>query len=323
MSVNAMQPTGGSARKIKRRQKREMIRKRARLTDTRPLHIMLLPAVIFTFLFAYLPLFGLVMAFQNFKPLLGFFDSKWVGLDQFRYLFTAPAFWQSMRNTFIIAFFKIVLGIAVPLLLSILLNEVKNTMFKRYVQTTVFIPYFFSWAILGGIVLEVFSYNGILNNITALLGNEPTAFLVDNRYFRTIIIGTDVWKGMGYNTVIFLAAITNIDPTLYEAAQVDGAGRIRQLTKITLPSIASMIILLTILGLGGILNAGFEQILILSNPIVEKTVDIIDTYVYRLGIRRMQYSPAAAAGLFKSVVALVFVGGSYLIAYKTTDYRVF
>lgn len=323
MSVYSAHPSGKSMRKSKQRQGRSAARKRSHLMDTKALHVMMLPAVVFTTIFAYLPLFGLVMAFQNFKPLLGFFGSKWVGLDQFRYLFNAPAFWTSLQNTFIIAFLKIILSIAVPLLLALLLNEVKKTFYKRYVQTVVFIPYFFSWAILGGIVLEIFSYNGILNNFAALFGQEPTAFLVDNRYFRTIVIGTDVWKGMGYNTVIFLAAITNIDPTLYEAAQVDGAGRIRQLTKITLPSITSMIILLTILGLGGILNAGFEQILILKNPIVERTVDIIDTYVYRLGIVKTQYSPAAAAGLFKSLVALVFVGGSYLIAYKTTDYRVF
>lgn len=311
------------SRKDQRKAMRELKRKRSRLTDTRALHLMLLPAVVFTFLFAYLPLFGLVMAFQNFRPLLGFTGSQWVGLDQFRYIFSSPNFWQALRNTFIIAFFKIVLNILVPLVLSLLLNELGSRFFKRYVQTAVFIPYFFSWAILGGIVLEIFSYNGILNLFNEMMGRESVAFLVDNRFFRTIVIGTDVWKGMGYNTVIFLAAVTNIDPTLYEAAQVDGAGRIRQLLHITLPSIASMIVLLTILGLGGILNAGFEQILILSNPIVERTVDIIDTFVYRLGIVRAQYSPAAAAGLFKSLVALVFVGGSYLIAYKTTDYRVF
>lgn len=293
------------------------------ITSTVPLYIMLIPAVILTFIFSYLPLGGLVMAFQNFKPLLGFGGSQWVGFDQFKYIFSIPSFWSAFRNTFIIAFFKIVLNIAVPLALALLLNELAGQKFKRLVQTVVFIPYFFSWAILGGMVIEMFAYDGIINNAIVALGGEQIPFLVSNDWFRQIIIGSDVWKGIGYNTVLFLAAITNVDPTLYEAAMVDGAGRFKLLTNITIPSIASMIVLLTILGLGGILNAGFEQIFILYNPIVEKTVDIIDTFVYRLGIVSAQYSAAAAAGLFKSVVSMVFVGVSYWVAYKTTDYRVF
>ena len=290
---------------------------------TMPLHIMLIPAVILTLLFAYLPLFGLTMAFQNFKPLLGFTDSQWVGLEQFRYISSMPSFWIAFKNTFIIAFFKIALNIIVPLIISLLLNELVGKKFKSFVQTTVFIPYFFSWAILGGMVIEIFSYDGAINNLLSSLGGEPIPFLVSNTWFRPIVIGSDVWKGIGYNTVLFLAAITNVDPTLYEASMVDGAGHIKQLTKITIPSIAPMIVLLTILGMGGILNAGFEQIFILYNPIVEKTVDILDTFVYRLGIVSTQYSAAAAAGLFKSIVSMVFVGASYLFAYKTTDYRVF
>ncbi|NLO83314.1 MAG: sugar ABC transporter permease [Clostridiales bacterium] len=302
---------------------KEIRKKRAKLNRTDALHIMLIPAVVFTFIFYYLPLFGIVMAFQNFKPLLGFTKSEWVGFEQFRYIFTIPSFWIACRNTFIIAFFKIILNIIVPLTLSLLLNELIGNKFKRFVQTIIFIPYFFSWAILGGMVIEIFSYDGAINNLIAALGGEPIAFLISNAWFRPIIIASDVWKNIGYNTVLFLAAITNIDPTLYEAAVVDGAGRFKQLTKITLPSIASMIVLLTILGLGGILNAGFEQIFIMYNPIVEKTVDIIDTFVYRLGIVSTQYSAAAAAGLFKSVVSMVFVGASYWLAYKTTEYRVF
>lgn len=304
-------------------ERKEIRKKRAKLNRTAPLHLMLLPAVVLTFLFAYLPLGGLVMAFQNFKPLLGFTKSAWVGFDQFIYIFSVPSFWAAFRNTFIIAFCKIILNILVPLILALLLNELVGQRFKRFVQTVVFIPYFFSWAILGGMVIEIFSYDGAINNAIMALGGEPIAFLVSNTWFRPIIIGSDVWKGIGYNTVLFLAAITNVDPTLYEAAMVDGAGRLKQLTRITLPCIASMIVLLTILGLGGILNAGFEQIFILYNPIVEKTVDILDTFVYRLGIVSTQYSAAAAAGLFKSVVSMVFVGASYWIAYKVTDYRVF
>ena len=303
-------------------QKTDLQRKKKKksLYRTRELHVMLIPAV----LFAYLPIFGLVMAFQDFKPLMGFRESPFVGLKQFQYIFTMPSFRTAFVNTMIISFFKIVLSILVPLILSLMLNEVTKSWFKRSVQTIVFIPYFFSWAILAGMILEIFAYDGIINNtMLHLFGTDPTAFLVSNKYFRTIIIGSDVWKGMGYNTVLLLAAITNVDPTLYEAAQVDGAGRWKQVLHVTLPSILPMVAVLTVLGLGNILNAGFEQILIMYNPTVEKTVDILDTLVYRLGMTSHQYSAAAAMGLFKSVISLIFVGTSYLILYKKSDYRVF
>ena len=275
-------------------------KKKKSLYRTRELHVMLIPAVLFTTVFAYLPIFGLVMAFQDFKPLMGFRESPFVGLKQFQYIFTMPSFRTAFVNTMIISFFKIVLSILVPLILSLMLNEVTKSWFKRSVQTIVFIPYFFSWAILAGMILEIFAYDGIINNtMMHLFGMDPTAFLVSNKYFRTIIIGSDVWKGMGYNTVLLLAAITNVDPTLYEAAQVDGAGRWKQVLHVTLPSILPMVAVLTVLGLGNILNAGFEQILIMYNPTVERTVDILDTLVYRLGMTSHQYSAAAAMGLFK------------------------
>lgn len=307
-----------------RKQKEKRKRKKKSLYRTRELHIMLIPAVLFTTFFAYLPIFGLVMAFQDFKPLMGFRESPFVGLQQFRYIFTMPSFRTAFVNTMIISFFKIILSILVPMILSLMLNEVTKSWFKRSVQTIVFIPYFFSWAILAGMILEIFAYDGIINNtMLHLFGTDPTAFLVSNKYFRTIIIGSDVWKGMGYNTVLLLAAITNVDPTLYEAAQVDGAGRWKQVLHVTLPCILPMVAVLTVLGLGNILNAGFEQILIMYNPTVEKTVDILDTLVYRLGMTSHQYSAAAAMGLFKSVISLIFVGTSYLILYKKSDYRVF
>ena len=264
---------------------KERKKKKKSLYKTRELHVMLLPAVIFTAVFAYFPMFGLIMAFQDFKPLLGFTKSKFVGFDQFAYIFTMPSFRQAFVNTFIIAFFKIILSILVPLILSLMLNEVIKSWFKRSVQTIVFIPYFFSWAILAGMLLEIFAYDGIVNNVLeSFFHIEPIAFLVSNKYFRTIIIASDVWKGMGYNTVLLLAAITNVDAALYEAARVDGASRWKQVLHVTLPSILPMVAVLTVLGLGGILNAGFEQILVMYNPTVEKTVDILDTLVYRMGI---------------------------------------
>lgn len=300
------------------------VKKKKSLYRTRELHIMLIPAVVFTAIFAYLPITGLIMAFQDFKPLLGFRESPFVGLDQFKYIFTMPSFRQAFINTIIIAFFKITLSIIVPLILSLMLNEVTKSWFKRSVQTIVFIPYFFSWAILAGMILEIFAYDGFINNTLQNLFNiEPAAFLVSNKYFRNIIISSDVWKGMGYNTVLLLAAITNVDPTLHEAAQVDGAGRWKQALHVTLPGILPMVAVLTVLGLGNILNAGFEQILVMYNPTVQKTVDILDTLVYRLGMVSHQYSAAAAMGLFRSIISLFFVVTSYWILYKKSDYRVF
>ena len=294
------------------------------LYRTRELHVMLIPAVLFTTIFAYLPIFGLVMAFQDFKPLMGFRESPFVGLKQFQYIFTMPSFRTAFVNTMIISFFKIVLSILVPLILSLMLNEVTKSWFKRSVQTIVFIPYFFSWAILAGMILEIFAYDGIINNtMMHLFGMDPTAFLVSNKYFRTIIIGSDVWKGMGYNTVLLLAAITNVDPTLYEAAQVDGAGRWKQVLHVTLPSILPMVAVLTVLGLGNILNAGFEQVFTLYSHRVYETADIIDTFVYRISLVEANYSLGPAVGLLKSVVSFLLIVSSYKLANKYSDYTIF
>jgi len=269
-------------------------------------------------------MFGLVMAFQDYKGFLGFTGSKFVGLENFIYIFKMPGFLSALRNTVSIAFFKIILSILVPLVLALLLNEVvKHARYKKLVQTVIFIPYFLSWAILGGVIQQILGYNGSINELLKDLGMTPILFLLNNQWFRPIIITTDVWKGMGYNMVVFLAAITNVDIALYEVAKIDGANRWQQLLNITIPGIRSIVILLTILGLGNILNAGFEQILMLYNPVVYSTGDIIDTFVYRLGIEKMEYSYAAAAGLFKSAVSFVFVMITIKLANKFSDYRVF
>jgi len=298
--------------------------KKSNRQNTRFLHVMMLPAVIFTCIFCYLPMFGLVMAFQDYKGFLGFTGSEFVGFENFIYIFKMPGFLSALGNTVIIAFFKIILSILVPLALALLLNEVeKHVRYKRLVQTVIFIPFFLSWAILGGVLQQILGYNGSVNEFLTELGFEPILFLLNNKWFRPIIIATDIWKGMGYNMVIFLAAITNIDISLYEVSKIDGANRWQQLFNITLPGISPIVILLTILGLGNILNAGFEQILMLYNPIVYSTGDIIDTFVYRLGIQKAEYSYAAAAGLFKSAVSFVFVMITIKLANKFSDYRVF
>ncbi|MDR9854843.1 ABC transporter permease subunit [Paenibacillus sp. VCA1] len=287
------------------------------------LHLMLLPGVVVTLIYAYGPMAGLVMAFQQFEPLSGFFHSKFVGFDNFKYVFNMPDFKQVLWNTILIAVIKMVLFLLVPLILALLLNEVTKRWFSRFIQSAVFLPFFLSWTVLGGVIIELFSLNGPVNGLLTAIGLKPIMFMLDNDWFRGIVIGSDVWKGMGYNMIVMLAAITGINATLYEAAEVDGAGRWKQMIHITLPGMAPILILLGVLSLGGILNAGFEQILIMYNPTVYEGADIIDTFVYRLGMFSQQFGPAAAVGLFKSAISLVLVSVTYYAAYKYNNYRIF
>jgi putative aldouronate transport system permease protein len=300
-----------------------MPRSRGTRSSAATLHLMLVPAIVIVLIYAYGPMFGVVMAFQKFNPGLGFFRSRWVGLANFDYLLKLPDFPRVILNTLYIAAAKTILRISLPLVLALLVNEVMQKTFKRTVQTAVFIPFFLSWAVLGGAIFDIFSLDGPINAVIKAVGRDPIFFLGSNKWFPPIMIITDTWKGQGYNMIIFLAAITNIDPNLYEASQIDGAGRWRQLQFITIPGMMPILVLVATLNLGGILNAGFEQILILYNPIVYQSADIIDTYVYRLGLFSMQYSVAAAAGLFRSVVSLALVSLSYWLAFKFSDYRIF
>ncbi|NOU75472.1 ABC transporter permease subunit [Paenibacillus sp. LMG 31458] len=288
-----------------------------------PLHLMLVPGLIVTLIYAYGPMAGLVMAFQQFEPLSGFFHSKFIGLDNFRYVFELPDFKQVLWNTILISVFKMMLFLLVPLILALLLNEVTKRWFSRIIQSAIFLPFFLSWTVLGGVIIELFALNGPINGLIAALHIKPIMFMLDNQWFRGIIVASDVWKGMGYNMIVMLAAITGINATLYEAAEVDGAGRWKQMLHITLPGMAPILILLGVLSLGGILNAGFEQILILYNPTVYAGADVIDTFVYRLGMFSQQFGPAAAVGLFKSVISLVLVSLTYYAAYKYNNYRIF
>lgn len=292
-----------------------------------PLHVMLIPAVVLLAIFSYFPMVGIVIAFQDYVPSKGwdiFFKSEWIGLENFTYLMKMPAFWQAMRNTLIIAIQKIVTTIAVPLALALMLNEVANQYFKKTVQTLVYIPYFFSWVILGGILIDILSpVDGILNNVIRMLGGESINFLGNPDTVRPVFVVTNIWKEMGYNTVIFLAALTNIDPGLYEAASLDGAGRWKQTFYVTIPGILPMILLVTVLGMGNILNAGFDQVFNLYSPAVYETADIIDTFVYRVGMDQLQYSVSTAIGLFKSVISFILIMFSFGLAKKYAGYQIF
>lgn len=299
------------------------IRVLSRFKTEWPLHFLLLPGVLVTLVYHYGPMLGIVMAFQKFQPILGFFKSKWVGMRNFEYVFNLPGFEQIMWNTLIISFFKILFGLAVPLTLALLLNEVRKVWFQRLIQTSIFLPFFLAWTVLGGVIFEIFTLKGPVNGLLSAIGVDPIMFMGSNGWFRGILIGSDVWKGMGYNMIIFLAAIVGINPNLYEAAEVDGAGRWKQMLHITLPGMMPIIILLSTLSIGNILNAGFEQILLLYNPVVYQGSDVIDTFVYRLGLFDRQYGPAAAVGLFKSGISLLLVSVSYYMAYRLSRYRIF
>ena len=286
-------------------------------------HLMLAPGVLLLLIYSIIPMFGVIIAFQSFVPARGILRSKFVGLNNFSLMLMSPDVRKVLLNTVIIALGKIILGLVVPVSFAILLNEVRWTGFRRTVQTIVYLPNFLSWVILAIMFHSIFSYTGMVNSLTALFGAQPVMFLVSNTWFRPIVIGTDTWKTFGYGAVIYLAAITNIDQNIYEAAAIDGANRWQKITRVVLPSIMSTIVLMATLSLGNVLNAGFDQIYNLYSPLVYETGDIIDTYVYRMGLEKMQYSFGTAVGLTKSIVSFVLLTISYKLAAKYAGYTLF
>lgn len=287
------------------------------------LHLMILPGMIMLAIFVFVPLFGSLMAFENYILAKGIFGSKWVGLENFKFLFSLPDSKQVFMNTLIIAFAKLILNIIIPVTFAILLNEISAKLFKRTFQTIVYLPHFLSWVVLATVVTNMFSLSGPFNAVITALGGDPIQFMSDNNWFRKVIIGTDVWKEFGYNSVVYLAALTGISPDFYEAASIDGANRFKQILHITVPALLPTIILMTALNLGNILNAGFDQIFNLYNPLVYETSDIIDTYVYRIGMVERQYSIGAAVGLLKSVISFILILGANKCAKKATGSGIF
>lgn len=289
-----------------------------------PLHIMLLPAIVLLLVYSYMPLLGNVMAFQKFNPTKGFFRSAWVGLENFRYVLAMPDTMQVLWNTFYIAVMKLLMGIVAPVIVALLLNELRSMRYKRLLQTVVYFPHFLSWVILAGIMVDILSpSDGIIGKAFTSIGLEPIYFLGDPKVFPYTMVMTETWKEFGFGTIVYLAALTGIDPSLYEAAEIDGANRWKQTTSVTIPGIMPIVMLMTILAMGNILNAGFDQIFNLYSPQVYSTGDILDTLVYRIGVEDAQYGVATAVGLFKSFVSFSMLSLSYAVAYKYTDYRVF
>jgi putative aldouronate transport system permease protein len=284
---------------------------------------MILPGMLLLLFFSFVPMSGVIMAFNQFNPGLGFFRSPWVGLANFRYMMLLPDVHVALGNTLIIAGSKIAGNLILALTLALALNEVRLPRFTRAVQTIVYMPHFISWVFLAAIFFDVFSLNGIVNAIVRVLGLNPVIFMGSNTWFRPILVGTDIWKEYGFNAIIYLAAIVGVNPTLYESAEVDGANRMQKLVFITIPAIAPTIILLATLSLGSVMEANFDQVFNMYNPLVYRTGDIIDTLVYRTALVGLQFSLGTAVGLFKSVVNFFMIILSYFLASRFANYRIF
>ncbi|MDQ1913536.1 ABC transporter permease subunit [Paenibacillus sp. GD4] len=272
------------------------------------LYLIMVPGILYFILFKYLPMWGIVIAFKDFSIFAGFSASEWVGLEHFRKMMNDPQFFLVFRNTIIISLYKLIWGFPGPIILALLLNEIRSMFYKRTIQTLAYLPHFLSWIIIGGIMVNVLSpVTGAVNGVIEWLGFEPIFFLADPQWFRAMLVISDIWKEVGWGAIIYLAALAGVDPQLYEAAVMDGAGKWKQLIHVTLPSIMSTIIVLFLLRLGHILDVGFEQVFVLYNSLVYDVADVIETYVYRIGIGQSQFSYSTAVGLLKSVISLILV----------------
>ena len=285
---------------------------------------MLLPGLVYTLVFKLLPMYGVVLAFKEYNifkaatPFLSVFESPFVGLKYFRMLYTRPDFLSAFRNTLLISLYKILFVFPIPILFALLLNELRGKRFKATVQQIVYLPHFLSWTVAAGLFVSILSNNGVLNSLLAALGLDRVAFLMDRRVFRSVLVSTDAWKTFGWGSIVYLAAISGLDQEVYEAATVDGANRFRRIWHITLPGIASTIVLMLILRVGSLLDAGFEQIFVLYNPVVYDVADIINTYVYRIGLGEFNFSLGTAVGLFNSTVSIVMVLSANTLARRLT-----
>ncbi|SFL36196.1 putative aldouronate transport system permease protein [Lachnospiraceae bacterium KH1T2] len=286
-------------------------------------HLMMLPGLLFLIIFSYIPMVGIIMAFQDFVPAKGLFHSDFVGLKYFRYMLGLNDIWEVLRNTVAIALGKIFIGTFMAIAFSILLNEISIKLMKKGVQTIVYLPHFLSWVVLASVVVNIFSLDGIVNRILGSFGIQALNFLGNPAIFPKLIVATDVWKEFGYNSVIYLAAITAIDPGLHEAAAIDGAGWFKRVIHVTIPGMLPIILLMAAMSLTGILSAGFDQIYNLYSPIVYETGDVLDTYVYRIGLVGRQYSFGAAVGLLRSLVGLVLLVSANKLTMKLTDEKIF
>ncbi|MEC0227245.1 ABC transporter permease subunit [Paenibacillus alba] len=272
------------------------------------LYLALIPGIAFLLLFKYTPMYGIIIAFKDFNIFEGMSASPWVGWKHFEKLISSASFLQVFQNTLLISVYKIVFLFPLPIIIAILLNELKHIAFKRSVQTVIYLPHFLSWVIVSGLFIDLLSTNGgIVNKMIVALGGEPIRFFLDSHIFRSVLVASAGWKDLGWNTIIYLAALAGIDPGLYESAKMDGANRWKQIIHITLPGLLPIILLMFILRLGYVLEAGTEQVLVMYNPSVYNVADVIGTYVYRIGLGEQDYSFSTAVGVFESVVAFILI----------------
>ncbi|MNP18132.1 putative multiple-sugar transport system permease YteP [compost metagenome] len=284
------------------------------------MYIIFAPVLLFFILFHYVPLYGIQIAFKKYNIFAGITQSPWVGMDQFVKFFTGPYFWRTLKNTFAISFYGLVFGFPVPIVLALLLNEVRTVWFKKLVQTLSYLPHFVSSVVIAGIAVNFLSpSHGLVNNIIALFGGEKIYFLIQPEYFRTIFTSINIWAGAGFASIIYIAALSGVDSELYEAAKIDGAGKWKQLWNVTIPGILPTIVIMLILRIGQLLNVGYEMIILLYQPSTYETGDVISSYVYRQAFQGADYSLATAVDLFDSVVALVLVFAANAISKKLTD----
>lgn len=284
-------------------------------------YIMLIPGLLFFLVFCYGPMYGLIIAFQNYYPLKGVRGSQFVGLKHFRALFSDPFFLSVLKNTLIISLYKLLICFPAPIVLCLALNEVKRKGFKKFAQSVSYLPHFISWVVVSGIVIEFLSPSrGPINILLQNLGFEPIFFVANPNYFRSVLVISDMWKSVGWGSIIYLAAITAIDPALYEAAEIDGAGRIKKIIHVTLPALAPIITVMLIMESGKILNDSFEQVYNFLTPSTYAVGDVISTFVYRMGIQKMQYSFTTAVDFFKNTISFLLVILTNSIAKRTSEY---
>jgi putative aldouronate transport system permease protein len=272
------------------------------------LYMLILPVLIYYVVFHYVPMYGIIIAFKKFQPLKGILGSSWVGFRYFEEFFTAPYFWRLLKNTLLLSFYSLVWGFPAPVIFALLLNEVRHKLYKRLVQTVSYLPHFISIVVIAGMVVSFTGLReGIVNQALVLFGMEPINFMAEPGWFRTIFVGSGIWQGFGWGSIIYLAAIAGIDPQLYEAAEMDGAGRWTRMWHITIPSLIPTIVIMFIMQMGHLMDIGVEKVLLLSNPLTYETADVISTFVYRRGVLNQDYSFATAVGLFNNVINLILL----------------
>ncbi|WP_166239026.1 ABC transporter permease [Paenibacillus turpanensis] len=317
-SASAASPApGASPADVNRKSFEEKRRLWLDIRRDKYLYLLALPGLIFFLIFKYVPMWGILISFQNYSPYVGMLKSEWVGLEHFIRFFSNPEFLILFRNTMAINFMSLFLFFPLPILLSLLLNELRSETYKRIVQSIVYMPHFLSWVIIAGLTFLLFATGeGLVNKLLAAAGMERFQLLTDPDLFWLMLTAQTIWKEAGWGTIIFLAAIAGVDPQLYEAAKMDGANRLRQMWHVTLPSIRSVIVILLILRLGDMMDVGFEQVLLMYNGAVSEVAEVFDTYVYRVGIQQGQFSFSTAVGLFKSVVGLALVMAANTLAKK-------